>query len=83
MLETWKIVLLAVGFAVVILGLLFLMWPKSGKLGINTRTVHCPRCGTKAPLVRKPANLRQALWGGWTCADSRCEFDKYGSEVDS
>jgi hypothetical protein len=61
---------------------LFRLWPRSGKLGINTKTVCCPRCGRKAPMLRIPANLRQALWGGWTCRQCRCEFDKYGREIE-
>jgi hypothetical protein len=62
---------------------LFRFWPRSGKLGINTKTVTCPRCGLKAPMIRMPANLRQALWGGWTCVQCHCEFDKYGREIDT
>ena len=43
------------------------MWPKKGKLGINLDTVNCPKCGEEMPKIRTPKNLRQTLWGGWSC----------------
>jgi hypothetical protein len=49
---------------------------REGKWGINTNTVMCPRCGLALPKIRKPENLRQALWGGWTCKNCSCEVDK-------
>lgn len=79
MYEYLLIVLLGVLAALLTGIVLFRLWPRTGRLGINTRTVHCPECGLKAPLVRKPHNLRQVLWGGWTCARCGCEFDKYGT----
>jgi hypothetical protein len=36
--------------------------------GINIHAVSCPRCGTKFRRVRLPRTVRQALWGGNTCA---------------
>ncbi len=41
----------------------------------------CPECGTPAPKVRKPANRRQMLWGGWTCAECGSELDRRGRKV--
>jgi hypothetical protein len=49
--------------------------------GINVYRVKCPRCGTLAPLVRKPASAGQALWGGFTCPNCGCEVDKWGREI--
>jgi hypothetical protein len=43
--------------------------------------VTCPRCGTVAPFFRKPTSLRQALWGGWTCANCGCNMDRWGKEI--
>ncbi len=40
--------------------------------------VECPECGSPRPVIRRPANLRQALWGGWTCPSCQCEFDTWG-----
>ena len=38
----------------------------------------CPKCGTPVPGVRTPTSLRQALWGGWTCAECGTEMDRKG-----
>ena len=73
--------LLVIIIGVVLMAIIIKKWPRSGKMGINLKTVYCPQCGAKAPAMRKPANLRQALWGGWTCSQCGCEFDKYGNEI--
>src|SRR5581483_10306990 len=41
----------------------------------------CPECAAPVPVVRKPANWRQALWGGWTCPHCGGEFDRWGRRV--
>jgi hypothetical protein len=41
----------------------------------------CPRCATALPQTRKPASLKQALWGGWTCPNCGCEADRLGRET--
>ena len=41
----------------------------------------CEVCGTKVPTVRKPANWRQALWGGWSCPTCGTEFDRWGRNL--
>jgi hypothetical protein len=51
------------------------------KWGINTGTVVCPGCKTAQPAFRKPASLKQALWGGYTCPTCHRELDKWGREV--
>lgn len=33
------------------------------------------------PVVRKPANWKQALWGGWTCPRCGSEYDRWGRKV--
>ena len=53
--------------------------PKSGKMGINLEEVICPVCNTPLPKIRKPRNLNQVLWGGWSCDNCNCEIDKYGN----
>jgi predicted RNA-binding Zn-ribbon protein involved in translation (DUF1610 family) len=55
---------------------------RRGRWGINLRRVHCPACGESAPVIRKPKNRRQALWGGWTCEACGLECDKWGRTVD-
>ena len=41
----------------------------------------CDVCGAPMPTVRKPANWRQALWGGWTCPVCHSEFDRWGRNL--
>jgi len=81
--DYWIIILIGCALSVLVGYVLIQIWPKTGKMGINTKTVNCPRCGLKAPMVRRPANLKQVLWGGWTCAQCKCEFDKYGNEINT
>ena len=50
-------------------------------VNLNARSVRCPECGAKPPMARVPKNLNQTLWGGWTCQDCGCEYDKWGREV--
>ena len=54
---------------------------KRGRWGINLRPVHCPKCGEPAPVVRRPKDRRQALWGGCTCEACGREYDKWGRAV--
>ena len=49
-----------------------------GKWGINLKQAVCTQCGTPMPMVRRPANWRQALWGGGTCPECGFELDKWG-----
>ena len=44
---------------------------------------HCPECGELFPRFRMPANLRQTLLGGGTCAKCGCEVDRRGHKVES
>lgn len=54
---------------------------RRGRWGINLRPVVCPECGEPAPVVRRPSNRRQALWGGCTCEECGTEYDKWGRPV--
>ena len=57
--------------------------------GINTAALsaknelRCPNCNSALPKARKPANLRQLMWGGFTCASCGKEYDKWLKEVQS
>jgi predicted RNA-binding Zn-ribbon protein involved in translation (DUF1610 family) len=77
--------LAALGVAIVVIAVATIVvgavWPRKGKLGINLSKVFCPKCGQPMPMIRKPKNQRQALWGGWTCPKCGCEMDKYGVAV--
>lgn len=54
---------------------------KNSKMGINLLGVYCPKCGLKQPMIRKPKNERQALYGGHTCKNCGTEMDKYGQKI--
>lgn len=41
----------------------------------------CPECGAPQPVIRRPANLRQALWGGWTCPQCGTEMNRWGHSM--
>jgi hypothetical protein len=55
---------------------------KRGRWGIPLEAVSCARCGEPVPLVRVPASVQQALWGGWTCPRCGLENDKWGRPAD-
>jgi hypothetical protein len=84
------VVLVAVGAGlivsiafVVIVVVLVLGTARRSRMGINLSADNaCPRCGAPVPMVRTPKNLRQALWGGWTCAACGCEMDKWARPLD-
>ena len=74
------IVSIAIAVSLLLFLLLVISTLRKGKLGINLEKLTYFNCGTDAPLVRKPQNVRQALWGGWPC-ECGTELDKWGSEV--
>lgn len=47
-------------------------------LGLLRPPPKCPACGEPCPRFRKPANRRQAMWGGWTCRKCGLELDRQG-----
>jgi hypothetical protein len=50
-----------------------------GKWGIPLKQAVCTQCGTLMPMAfRKPTSWRQAMWGGWTCAECGYELDRWG-----
>jgi hypothetical protein len=51
-------------------------------IGLLRPVPQCPECGEQLPKVRKPANRRQMLWGGWTCPNCGCEVDRKGRTID-
>jgi hypothetical protein len=50
-------------------------------LGLLLPARKCPECGNPLPRIRKPANARQAKWGGWTCSKCGCEVDRRGKKL--
>lgn len=77
----YMIWLLPIVAALVAAVLVIALWPREGPMGINLKRTYCPRCGHRVPRWRRPADGRQALWGGWTCSRCGCEMDKYGKET--
>ena len=78
--ETFQIVLAVLVAVVIPLPVLWLV----GKLGYPVgKPVSCPRCGTEVPMFRKPASLKQALWGGYQCSNCGAEMDARGRARDT
>ncbi len=83
--------MLVVAFAVILLGMMALgiaglVWVVRGTVrqtqaGINLNRIVCPRCGAPQPAIRKPKNMRQAMWGGNTCPQCGLEMDKWGRAI--
>jgi hypothetical protein len=82
-----SIVLTVAAVLMVLVGVLAVLTPiarataDKSKWGINLRRVHCPRCGTPLPMIRRPASPQEAMWGGWTCPKCGCKVDKWGREI--
>lgn len=51
------------------------------KWKINLKVTSCSHCGHRLPAIRKPSNLRQILWGGWTCSSCGAELNKSGRKL--
>jgi len=51
-------------------------WGKHGVL----KNVQCPVCGKDLDTFRKPENMKEVLWGGWTCSGCGTSIDKWGNE---
>jgi hypothetical protein len=72
-------------FGLIVVGLVWVVcdtvWQR-GNWGINFKQAVCTQCGTPMPPARTPANWRQALWGGWTCAECGFELDKWGRPIE-
>ena len=74
------IVALVAAFAI-LLGLIVYGTIVKNSWGINFRRVQCPNCGSERPLVRAPASVSEAVWGGGTCPKCGCRSDKWGRRI--
>src|SRR5437867_873440 len=82
--EFWLAIPALLMFSALLTGLVFVVRDtirRRGMWGVNFRPGECVKCGEPAPLFRKPANFRQAMWGGWTCKYCGFELDKWGRPV--
>ena len=77
------ILLISIGVSILLLKIVVESIKGKGNWGINANVPNCPDCDVKAPFVRTPTSIRQALWGGWTCSNCGCELDKWGKEINS
>lgn len=67
---------------VVLMILLIRGTARETKMGVNfTPPSMCPKCNAPLPAIRAPKNVRQMLWGGWTCSGCGVELDKWGRPV--
>lgn len=51
--------------------------------GVNFRMLHgavkCPGCGYEIRTTsRKPKDMQEALWGGFSCENCERKYDKWG-----
>ena len=51
------------------------------KKDVNLFEVKCPKCGKKQKFVRVPKDIKEAVWGGYTCPNCGCKMDKFGKEI--
>ena len=51
------------------------------KWAVNLSPTDCPNCGATLPRIRRPENLRQFIWGGWTCQACGTEVSKTGRQL--
>jgi rubredoxin len=51
-------------------------WFKTGVLS----EVQCPSCGYKLRSLRRPKDISELLWGGWTCPICGAKVDKWGNK---
>ena len=77
--------LLSAIFALLIAGLIWVIRGtlRQSRSGINLSRIVCPKCGELQPSVRKPAHVKQAMWGGSTCPRCGTEMDKWGKPTSS
>ncbi len=55
---------------------------KGKRMGLNFEKTTCPECESALPRFRRPANLRQILWGGCSCHECGREYDKWMKPID-
>lgn len=72
---------LLIGALVVLVGIVVLIVLVGVFLYNAFKPRHCSKCHAEMPVVRMPKNMRQALWGGWTCSNCGCELDRKGREI--
>jgi hypothetical protein len=54
---------------------------RRGRLGINLRSVHCPRCITPMSVRRQTLFGSHLLVRGWMCPHCGTKMDKWGRNM--
>ena len=78
--NTTIIIIIVIGIYFITL-LIIGKYNKNSKLGINLNRVYCPKCNLKQPIIRRPSNERETLYGGYTCEKCKTKMDKFGVEI--
>jgi hypothetical protein len=69
--------ILCVGMILVVHGTIF-----KTRWGVNlAEQFECPGCHKMHGQIRIPHNLRQSLWGGFTCGGCGLEVDKWNRPI--
>ncbi|WP_145974343.1 hypothetical protein [Stenotrophomonas pictorum] len=50
-------------------------------LGLLMPRKSCPKCDAVLPRFRKPANGREAMLGGWSCASCNAKIGRNGKLI--
>jgi len=79
--DSLLLIMILVLFIILVFIFYYMLFRKKSKFGINPKRMICPNCKKPLPLIRKPKNMRQALWGGSTCPHCGTEVDKWGKEI--
>jgi len=48
---------------------------------IVLKRLKCSNCETELNYFRFPKNVKQFLWGGYSCSNCKCELDKFGNKI--
>jgi hypothetical protein len=65
-------------FCIGVIGVILDYIGQRGNRVINFKWPTCRQYGEPMPMLRKPTSWRQAMWGGWTCAECGFESDRRG-----
>jgi len=78
---TWALLKALWPLLLVIVFLNLLGWLQRKYVKQRPAASHCGVCQTPAPGLRAPASLKEAMWGGWTCAGCGATVDAQGEAI--
>lgn len=80
-LATLKIITFFIMIGVFIFLIINQFRKKKNKNETNLFKVKCPKCNTEQSFIRVPKDIKEAVWGGYTCSNCGCKMDKFGNEI--